>query len=225
MRSARARPHRAGENAPHMQSLTDAEVLHLGRAGVVVRDGAFGAALADAAHGQLSRWLDNERLSPAGTGRRGRGKRHRGDLTRWVDDDGTQPVAHIFQAFLDLMPMLSSDLRIGLQRFAVQAACYQDGAAYHRHVDAFRGEPSRRVTVIWYVNPAWSPEVGGALRVWIDGGFEDIHPVMDRMVVFLSDRVEHEVLPAQGPRFALTAWYRGPEPLPLLPDVDPMQTS
>ena len=35
-------------------------------------------------------------------------------------------------------------------------------------------------------------------------------PGVDRLVVFLSDRVEHEVLPAHAERWAVTAWYYGP---------------
>ena len=203
-----------------MQSLTDAEVAHLGSGGVVVRDAAFGTPLALQARDLLATWLASGRLTSAGTGRRGASTRHRGDLTTWVEEDAAEPLGSVFLAFAELMPMLSQDLRIGLQRFALQAACYQDGAAYHRHVDAFRGDPSRRVTVIWYLNPDWTAEVGGALRVWRKGVAEDVDPLLDRMVIFLSDQVPHEVLAAQGPRFALTAWYRGPEPLPLLPDLD-----
>ena len=41
-----------------------------------------------------------------------------------------------------------------------------------------------------------------------------VDPELDRLIVFLSERVEHEVLPARTPRRAVTAWFRGPDPLP-----------
>jgi SM-20-related protein len=37
----------------------------------------------------------------------------------------------------------------------------------------------------------------------------DVEPSLDRLVVFLSERIDHEVLPAFAPRLALTAWYYG----------------
>jgi hypothetical protein len=35
-----------------------------------------------------------------------------------------------------------------------------------------------------------------------------VDPVADRVVVFLSEEVEHEVLPTRAPRRAVTAWLR-----------------
>jgi SM-20-related protein len=36
----------------------------------------------------------------------------------------------------------------------------------------------------------------------------DVAPLLDRLLVFLSERVEHEVLPMRAPRWAVTAWFR-----------------
>jgi SM-20-related protein len=97
----------------------------------------------------------------------------------------------------------------------VQLARYPGGGArYERHRDAFSGGPSRRLTAIYYLNDGWSPADGGALRIHADDGAVDLAPTIDRLVVFLSERLEHEVLPAFAPRLAITAWYRGAEPLP-----------
>jgi SM-20-related protein len=69
------------------------------------------------------------------------------------------------------------------------------------------------VTAIYYANPGWRPGDGGTLRLHLDEGSIDVAPELDRLIVFRSERVEHEVLPAQAPRRAVTAWYRGPDPL------------
>ncbi|HET9450694.1 MAG TPA: 2OG-Fe(II) oxygenase, partial [Aggregicoccus sp.] len=63
---------------------------------------------------------------------------------------------------------------------------------------------------IWYANPDWAPAHGGVLRLYPEGEAPvDVEPVLDRLVVFLSERVEHEVLPVSAPRLALTAWFYG----------------
>ena len=54
-------------------------------------------------------------------------------------------------------------------------------------------------------------EVGGLLRIFPQGWADqvvDIEPVMDRLVLFWSDRRNpHEVQPAYQVRYAITIWY------------------
>jgi SM-20-related protein len=69
------------------------------------------------------------------------------------------------------------------------------------------------VTAIYYANPDWQADDGGALRLHLDGELVDVEPRLDRLLVFLSERVEHEVLPARSVRRAVTAWYRARDPL------------
>ena len=69
------------------------------------------------------------------------------------------------------------------------------------------------MTAIYYANSTWSPEVGGLLRLHVSAGPIDVAPMLDRLFVFLSERVEHEVLPARAPRCAITAWFRPRDPL------------
>src|SRR6185295_11601544 len=95
-------------------------------------------------------------------------------------------------------------------RFDLQVARYPGaGARYVRHRDAFGGPESRRVSAILYLNPTWTPADGGLLRLHTGAGAVDLEPRLDRLVVFLSERLEHEVLPAHAERFAATAWYYG----------------
>lgn len=56
------------------------------------------------------------------------------------------------------------------------------------------------------MNPAWRTEDGGQLRLFRPEPRE-VEPVADRLVVFLSERLEHEVLEIHADRFAATAWF------------------
>ena len=98
----------------------------------------------------------------------------------------------------------------GSAGFDLQLAHYPGGGErYVRHRDAFQGQSNRRVTAIYYANLDWRPEHGGLLRLHLEEGTQDVEPTLDRLVVFLSERVEHEVLPSHAPRLALTAWFYG----------------
>jgi SM-20-related protein len=174
--------------------VTTEEVSALGERGVFVRDGFAGG---EAALAMLER-VRALPLRPAAVGH----ERHagvRGDQIGWLDDDGR---------FEGLRQQLNQGAWLGLERLELQAARYHAGAAYPRHRDAFHGGPSRRVSAIWYLNPAWSG--GGELRLHLDGKTLDVEPVLDRLVVFLSEKIEHEVLPAAAERWAVTAWFYGP---------------
>ena len=106
------------------------------------------------------------------------------------------------------MEQLNASLMAGLQGLQVQLGHYPgNGALYVRHLDALPTKNVRRVTALLYLNPRWRPEHGGHLRLHLDPPL-DVEPLLNRLVVFLSERVEHEVRPSFASRLTLTAWYR-----------------
>lgn len=195
--------------------LADAEVRDLGDGGVVVRDGVIDLATIQGWADELDRLDEADRLTAAGMGRDAVYDRSlRGDRTTWLGDldEGRLPgLQGCFEAVRD---ELNQAAWLGLERFSVQLAVYPgDGARYVAHRDAFAGDPTRRATAIVYLNPCWTPADGGCLRVWLPDGPRDLEPLGGRLVIFLSDRVEHAVLPTSAVRRAATAWFRGPDAL------------
>lgn len=193
--------------------LRDEEIAALGTKGFFVRDSFLGPEQARAVHAEARHRAEAGTLRPAGI-RRGADRTEdtavRGDSISWVEPARGTALGSLWEAFSGLGEALSSGAWLGLGRFDLQLAHYPgDGARYVRHRDAFPGQSNRRVTAIYYANPDWRPEHGGLLRLYLDDGTLDVAPTLDRLVVFLSERLEHEVLPAHAPRFALTAWYYG----------------
>ena len=126
------------------------------------------------------------------------------------------PAVAALLARLDLLRAeLAAALWLPLDRVELQLARYtRPGARYARHRDTFRASDDRRITAVYYLNPAWIPAHGGCLRMHLDGaGPLDVAPLLDRLVVFASASVDHEVLPVHAPRLALTAWMGRDDPL------------
>ncbi len=190
-----------------LRAPTDAELTALGETGAFVRDGLFGELAAQLRSAALAE-VEAASLRPAGVSRGAlREESVRGDFIRWVGPDDGPVWAAAHARFAELSEQLNQAAYLGLRRFDLQLAHYPPGARYVRHRDAFVGGPNRRLTAILYLNAGWRPEHGGALRLHLDAGVQDVAPELDRAVIFLSDRVEHEVLPTFAPRLALTAWY------------------
>lgn len=104
-----------------------------------------------------------------------------------------------------LGPALGLQLRVPQN---VLLASYPPGAFYRRHMDSYDGKDiPRMLTVLLYFG--WEPQRGGALRAYLGPGAgtpRDIEPVPGRLTVFYAQEVEHEVLPSEGQRYALTLW-------------------
>jgi SM-20-related protein len=151
----------------------------------------------------------------AGVGRDG--ERHgeiRGDQILWLD-----PHHPTFsqQQYLKALDQLGGLIRRHLYLPVVEAeahfAFYPPGAFYHRHLDQFQQSPHRLISCLLYLNRDWRKEDGGQLRLYTpdeEGGelAFDVFPEMGTLVCFLSDRIEHEVLPTRRPRTSLAAWLR-----------------
>ena len=204
------------------QSVTEEEIRALHHHGWFVRDTLLGLSAAIKVHDVVEELASRGRLHPAGVSR---GASHRvddavrGDAIAWIEaEDAPLDLAPLTAAFVSLRDDLNRAAYLGLDRIEIQVARYPGGGArYDRHRDAFwtppGSRPNRRVTAIYYANPGWRPEDGGVLRLHLDGGPHDVAPLLDRLLVFLSERVEHEVLPARVPRRAVTAWFRARDPL------------
>ncbi|KEF32251.1 SM-20-related protein [Marinobacter nitratireducens] len=163
-----------------------------------------------------------DNLKKAGVGR---GSDHlkdrsvRRDKIAWLQGE-TVPQQALFSVLEELQRSLNRRLFLGLNRFEAHYATFHSGDFYRKHLDSFRGRASRVVSLVLYLNDDWNAGDGGALQVFNRDNDNEVcgvvTPEMGRMVVFLSEEVPHEVLPANRTRYSLACWFRQDEvPLPL----------
>lgn len=131
----------------------------------------------------------------------------RGDYIRWLDKN-TAPSALFpyLKRVEQLVQYLNQELFLSLKDFEVHMTVYPVGAFYKRHLDQFKKNDHRKLSIICYLNKDWKNEHGGQLRIFHAEGWRDVLPLAGRLVCFRSDLLEHEVLPATRERFSLTGW-------------------
>jgi SM-20-related protein len=162
------------------------------------------------------RWAltQRERLAPARVGRdRLLVPTVRGDRTLWVDDlrslEGGPSLAARFDA---LRIGLNRRCLLGLEDLELHLACYPPGERYAPHHDRVRGDDTRTVSCVLYLNEAWQPEAGGELCLFESddpsGSAHCVLPVGGRLMLFLAEGCLHEVRPARRERWSLTGWFR-----------------
>lgn len=134
----------------------------------------------------------------------------RRDEICWID--GTSEAGRDWLAWVDeLKQFLNRNLMLGLYSFESHFAMYQEGAFYKRHVDAFKGQANRVLSLVTYLNKDWQDEDGGHLVLYKDEHDLDgvkVSPRMGTLVLFLSEDFPHEVLPATRCRNSIAGWFR-----------------
>lgn len=174
--------------------------------------------LADAATAALARECAalhaSGELAAARIGREKVASELRGDRTRWFEMDAPTAAQRPYVDALDALRIaLNRSLMLGLVENEAHYAVYPPGARYARHLDQPQQLQARVVSVVYYLNADWREEDGGALRLYLDdGSHHDVVPHAGRMVLFLSHRFEHEVLPATRARMSIACWMRRREP-------------
>src|SRR5579859_2950580 len=138
----------------------------------------------------------------------------RGDEILWLDETTEAPEAtRLFKhEFTALRTAINSQTYLGLDEFEGHYAVYPVGASYARHLDRFREENLRVVSLVLYLNEAWETADGGELCLYdgieADAPLARIAPEAGTLVCFLSERVPHEVMAARRTRLSLTGWFR-----------------
>ncbi len=131
----------------------------------------------------------------------------RGDYTQWIDKEKSAvPVKLYLKKLEELTQYINQTLFLCLKDYEVHMTVYPAGSFYKRHLDQFKADDHRKLSVICYLNPNWKEEEGGQLRMHLPNMVKDILPLAGRLVCFRSDQIEHEVLPATRERLSMTGW-------------------
>ena len=131
----------------------------------------------------------------------------RGDYIQWIDPNNAEPPLLTYLGKLEQMiAFVNQSLFLSLKDCEVHQTIYPIGSFYKRHLDQFKKDDHRKLSVICYLNKDWKEADGGQLRMFIGHESKDILPVAGRLVCFRSDLLEHEVLPATRERLSLTGW-------------------
>lgn len=131
----------------------------------------------------------------------------RGDYILWLDKNTAPPAALVYLNRLnELVQHLNRSLFLSMKDYEVHMTVYPVGTYYKRHLDQFKKDDHRKLSVICYLNNNWKEEEGGQLRIYTEKESLDVLPVAGRLVCFRSDVLEHEVLPATRQRLSLTGW-------------------
>ncbi|MSR10612.1 MAG: 2OG-Fe(II) oxygenase [Gammaproteobacteria bacterium] len=157
--------------------------------------------------------LDTTQFHAAGVGRGTsitRNQLVRRDQICWIEQQhgGSQ---HWLDWAERLRLYLNQHLFLGLFSFESHFSFYQAGDFYRKHVDAFKGESNRVLSVVVYLNKGWEPGQGGELQLFApdsDLAMVKVDPGYATLVIFLSEQFPHEVLPTQRDRYAVAGWYR-----------------
>lgn len=133
---------------------------------------------------------------------------------------------------------IAQELGVKFDRYGhAMLSCYTGDKSYRLHIDNPHqcGDPDRptvadnglRLSMAYYINPHWDPELGdcaGGLDVYLtdpkeiphsaasakSAGKHRIAPHADTLILFLSERMAHHVIPTSGRSdrwFCMTMWY------------------
>jgi SM-20-related protein len=131
----------------------------------------------------------------------------RGDYIQWIDRATAPiPLLNYLSKLKELITAVNQGLFLSLKDYEVHLTNYPTGSYYKRHLDQFKKDDHRKLSVICYLNKDWKVEEGGQLRIYDQDKALDVLPIAGRLVCFRSDLLEHEVLPATRPRLSLTGW-------------------
>jgi SM-20-related protein len=138
----------------------------------------------------------------------------RGDEIMWLDEATATPEEAAFlQRIGQFVQYVNQTCYLGLRDYEFHYALYPIGRYYKRHLDRFRSDSRRKLSVVCYLNADWQDADGGQLTLYLpetDGSdrLVPVAPVGGRLVCFDSGQLEHEVMPATRERLSVTGWLK-----------------
>lgn len=134
---------------------------------------------------------------------------YRGDAILWLDGS-TEPQKAYLSILDELKNQLNQNLYLGLNELEAHYALYPPGTFYKKHLDSFKNNNLRRITVLSYLNPSWCNEDGGELIIYNSQNeiITSVLPKAGTFVCFVSEELPHEVATTHAERASIAGWFR-----------------
>lgn len=138
----------------------------------------------------------------------------RGDHILWIDElRANEAELLFFDRINDLVTYLNKTCFMGILQKEFHYALYPKDTFYKRHIDTFKNDDRRKLSIVCYLNEEdWKPENGGELVLYFDDNGTEIenaiYPFPGRIVIFESQIIEHEVKPVETERLSITGWLK-----------------
>ena len=139
----------------------------------------------------------------------------RGDKIRWIDESKKSKTEEIFfEKIYDFILYLNMTCYMGIEESEFHYAVYPEGTFYQRHVDAFKNDDRRTLSIVLYLNDEeWKDEYGGQLTLYLpdENNTEkelNVLPLAGRIAIFDSKTIPHEVKKVNRPRYSITGWLK-----------------
>jgi len=188
-------------------------IAQLARQSWAIKRDFLASSLVSQLASEVESCYQSGRLIPAGTGQgseREIRQEIRGDGIYWLDAQNATPAQTDYLERMETLRLaVNQELQLGLFDLEAHFARYPAGAFYKKHLDVFRTDERRTLSVICYLNENWQAGEGGQLRLYLENEQTlDVLPNGGTLACFISAGLYHEVLPATRPRLSVTGWFR-----------------
>jgi Rps23 Pro-64 3,4-dihydroxylase Tpa1-like proline 4-hydroxylase len=133
----------------------------------------------------------------------------RSDSIYWLDKKHNNAFENEFFVKIEaFIAYLNSSCYTGITGYEFHYSLYEKGDFYLKHLDQFKSNPSRKYSMISYLNADWKESDGGELLIHQLNNNQKISPTQGKTVFFKSDELVHEVLVTQNTRMSITGWLK-----------------
>lgn len=133
----------------------------------------------------------------------------RSDSIYWLDKKHNNAFENEFFTQIEAFILyLNTTCYAGITGYEFHYSLYESGDFYLKHLDQFKNNPSRKYSMISYLNANWEKNDGGELVIHQLDYPQKISPTQGKTVFFKSDELVHEVLVTQKTRMSITGWLK-----------------
>jgi len=133
----------------------------------------------------------------------------RSDSIYWLDKKNNNIFENQFFLQIEAFILyLNQSCYAGITGYEFHYSLYEKGDFYLKHLDQFKNNPSRKYSMISYLNSNWQESDGGELLIHQLNNNQKISPTQGKTIFFKSDELVHEVLATQNTRMSITGWLK-----------------
>ncbi|SMP28527.1 SM-20-related protein [Flavobacterium hercynium] len=133
----------------------------------------------------------------------------RSDSIYWLDKKHKNVFEDEFFTQIDAFILyLNESCYAGITGYEFHYSLYEKGDFYLKHLDQFKNNPSRKYSMISYLNSNWQESDGGELMIHQENNNQKIAPTQGKTIFFKSNELVHEVLITNNTRMSITGWLK-----------------